>query len=259
MRKPGDVYPSDEVRRKIKPHVRVHHSITNHPRTAAIWQDNDLLARWLRVMMAASEKGAAHTGDRLELRYNELPDCMGVTRVRHARDVLLTLCCHLGWPLRWQDGGRTVQITIRNFAKKQNIAPRQNGVAPRDPARSPLPTPHSPEKKDIVAAQLLLSASPNGGPAQQVTVPEILEAWRRVCVPLGASDVRELTATRVRKLKIRIREHPRFDWWDELFSKITASRFLFGNGTRGWRVTLDWLIENDANAVKVLEGRYEQQ
>ena len=93
----------------------------------------------------------------------------------------------------------------------------------------------------------------------EVTTTEIIEAWRRICVPRGAVDVRELTATRLAKLRIRIREHPTFEWWNELFSRMAHTPFLFGQGARGWRVSLDWLLANDTNATKILEGRYENE
>lgn len=136
----------NDARRQIKPHVKIHHSITNHPKTAEIWQDNDFLARLVRLLMAASEKGAAHTSDVLTLRYNELPDCMGVTRTGPARDRLVTVCCQLGWQLLDNPKARTVQVTIRNFAKKQGLTPhgpRSNGA---DYAVLPSPlTTHTPK------------------------------------------------------------------------------------------------------------------
>lgn len=89
-----------------------------------------------------------------------------------------------------------------------------------------------------------------------VSAQDILEAWERVCVPRGLAAVREFTETRRKKLGLRVREHPSFEWWDELFRRIAASGFLLGNGTKGWKVSFDWLIDNDTNVVKVLEGRY---
>lgn len=91
----------------------------------------------------------------------------------------------------------------------------------------------------------------------EVTPAEILQAWQTVCVPRGAPAVREVTGERQRKLRLRIREHPAFDWWDEVFRRMARSSFLFGNGNTGWRASLDWLIANETNAVKILEGKYD--
>jgi hypothetical protein len=122
------------------------------------------------------------------------------------------------------------------------------------------------KKKDIVSSQkddstLVEIAGENGDSdasgAKLVTPEEIVDAWRRVCVARGAADIRDLTKARREKLKLRLAEHPTFDWWDELFVRITRSSFLFGRGDRGWKITFDWLIGSDTNGVRILEGVYD--
>jgi hypothetical protein len=39
--------------------------------------------------------------------------------------------------------------------------------------------------------------------------------------------------------------------------RAAATPFLAGTGERGWRANFDWLIANDTNARKVLEGLYD--
>ena len=39
--------------------------------------------------------------------------------------------------------------------------------------------------------------------------------------------------------------------------RAAATQFLAGVGGRGWRVSFDWLVANDTNVRKVLEGRYD--
>lgn len=145
------VYPSDESRRKIKPHVRIHHSAQNHPKTAAVWADNDLLALWLRILMRASERGAAHTGDCLTLSRAQVRELAGgppdwrtvVSRWERLRK-------HLGWNTSdLRDTTRTEYVVhVRNFAKKQNLTPHGGGVSLRNSAVSPLPTPHTSSERD---------------------------------------------------------------------------------------------------------------
>ncbi|MDD7731574.1 MAG: helix-turn-helix domain-containing protein [Eubacteriales bacterium] len=72
---------------------------------------------------------------------------------------------------------------------------------------------------------------------------------------VGISRVLKLTNKRKEKLKKRLDEIGE----DELikaFDCIKESDFLQGKNSNGWRVSFDWLIENDTNAVKVLEGKY---
>lgn len=51
--------------------------------------------------------------------------------------------------------------------------------------------------------------------------------------------------------------------WNKVMDKLLASSFLRGevkdkNG-KSWRATFDWLIDNDKNALKVLEGNYDDR
>jgi hypothetical protein len=91
---------------------------------------------------------------------------------------------------------------------------------------------------------------------EQITPEEIIEAWKRICVPLGAPDIKCLNASRRKKLAQRIREHPTYAWWNEVFLHISVSPFLFGAGDRSWRADFDWLIANDTNNVRIVEGIY---
>jgi hypothetical protein len=121
-------------RRRIKPHFKVHHSIQNHPRTTAVYADNDLLAMWLRIGIAASERGAAHTGDVL---YFSIYDLLRFAGLREGepersfkasssvgRDRLQRLSSLLGWLVDPPSRGHPGRLTFRNLAKKQGITTR---------------------------------------------------------------------------------------------------------------------------------------
>jgi hypothetical protein len=149
-----------------------------------VWADNDLLARFVRVLMKASEKGAAHTGDVLTLHFNELPMCMGVTRIAPARRALGALCVSLAWHVVVNDLTRTVQITIRNFAKKQNLAPRLPVVISEETPRLrrlpvPVPTPHSKEQDKKASPSFPeLAESSASGNGLDADVKAILEGTK---------------------------------------------------------------------------------
>lgn len=72
---------------------------------------------------------------------------------------------------------------------------------------------------------------------------------------VGISRVLKLTNKRKEKLKKRLDEIGE-DEFIKAFDCIKESDFLQGKNDNGWRVSFDWLIENDTNAVKVLEGKY---
>jgi hypothetical protein len=93
-----------------------------------------------------------------------------------------------------------------------------------------------------------------------ISVQELFESWNNLCPPLGLSAVRELSPTRKQKAGLRIREHPKVTFWEDVFARIKGSAFLLGrgpkNGKEPWRMDFDWLIDNDTNCIKVAEGRY---
>ena len=208
----------------------------------------------------ASVYGAAHTDDWLTLSAGDIVGLAGRKRYADSELAFRKLCASVEYETRYV--GASIEIKVRNFAKKQNLTPRSPVVSAEETTRLrrlpvPVPTPHSKEE-DIAPAALVLEAE-DAPPADQVSAQEIIEAWRRICVPRGAPDLREITGERKRKLRQRLREHPTFGWWDEVFRRMAQSRFLFGNGKTGWRASFDWLVANDTNAVKILEGKYDDQ
>ena len=54
-----------------------------------------------------------------------------------------------------------------------------------------------------------------------------------------------------------MREPAFADNWPEIITKVAESAFCTGHNDRGWEADIDWLLENDENYVKVLEGKYD--
>ena len=61
-------------------------------------------------------------------------------------------------------------------------------------------------------------------------------------------------SARIQAIDALIRQHGP-EIWDRALDEIRETPFLRGSGSRGWRVTLDWLIAED-HCVAVAEGRY---
>ncbi len=81
--------------------------------------------------------------------------------------------------------------------------------------------------------------------------------WNRAAVLLPKA--RELNATRRRKIRARLRDRT-ISEWGEIFQRMNASPFLRGEiGAGTFRADFDWIIANEGNAVKVLEGRYDNR
>jgi hypothetical protein len=68
--------------------------------------------------------------------------------------------------------------------------------------------------------------------------------------------VKEFTESRRRKVKSRIAGGLTLERFEEIVKRCVATPFLTGDNQRGWRAHFDWLMENDTNAAKVMEGAY---
>ena len=67
-----------------------------------------------------------------------------------------------------------------------------------------------------------------------------------------------MTDSRKAKLRTRWADDTFSEGWPRIIEKIRNSPFLLGD-PGPWKVTFDWLIANDKNFVKVLEGNYDPQ
>jgi predicted phage replisome organizer len=91
-----------------------------------------------------------------------------------------------------------------------------------------------------------------------VPYEEIKELYNSTCKSL--SKVRSVSSTRKRHLKARWQQLDfNIDTFQEAFEKVEASDFCTGKNDRGWKADFDWLIKNDNNIVKVLEGAYDNR
>src|SRR5262245_50673041 len=124
-------YPSDERhnerrRRERRPSFfKVHCSISNHPRTAGLFADNELFAGYVRLGLLCIEKGAAQTSNEVTLTSADLLKIFACEDLRTAQRYLHVLCKTLAWRAGIKTQGRRIVCTIefRNLAKKQGITP----------------------------------------------------------------------------------------------------------------------------------------
>lgn len=84
---------------------------------------------------------------------------------------------------------------------------------------------------------------------------ELAELWNSI---LGSRlpSVMGITDARKTKCKLRLRERP-ISEWRKVFEKMATTPFLLGSNRDGWTASFDWIISNQDNSLKVLEGRYD--
>ena len=88
---------------------------------------------------------------------------------------------------------------------------------------------------------------------------QVAALYREMCPMLPG--VRDLTDARRSAMRARMEHAPEgqiWAMWRELFGHVRRSSFLRGENSRGWRATLDWLI-NPTNFDKVMAGTYDDR
>lgn len=70
--------------------------------------------------------------------------------------------------------------------------------------------------------------------------------------------IKKLNKGRCNKIVIRLGEmDDGIRTMQDVFEKIALSPFLTGKNDRRWYADLDWIIKNDSNWVKIIEGKYD--
>lgn len=91
-------------------------------------------------------------------------------------------------------------------------------------------------------------------PTPTAPVDEFLFAWNENHGDLPA--VRELTKSRKQKLAVRVKQGLTCESFTEAVRLASRTPFCRGENDRHWKLDFDFLIENDTNLTKVLEGKY---
>lgn len=72
--------------------------------------------------------------------------------------------------------------------------------------------------------------------------------------------IKKLNKWRCNKIVVRLGEmDDGIRTMQDVFEKIALSPFLTGKNERKWCADLDWVIKNDSNWVKVMEGKYDEK
>jgi hypothetical protein len=89
----------------------------------------------------------------------------------------------------------------------------------------------------------------------QLAADDLVALWNEIMAKPKVSKLGH--SERLRYVIARLRENADPAWWRAVIERIARSSFLTGGGPRGWRADFDWLVQNDWNAVKVAEGKYD--
>jgi hypothetical protein len=165
-----------------------------------------------------------------------------------------------------QGGNRERQIHTHVCQEEKSVCePHANSIEQRQKPFEENAKANSEDKSKAKSFENVENEAKVSDSTLQATVsPEsLLEIWQQARGELA--EVRALSPERAARCAERI-SHARSKGKDigqflsdfrEAVARSAATPFLCGAGPAGWRANFDWLITNDTNYLKVIEGRYD--
>lgn len=158
----------------------------------------------------------------------------------------------IGKYLPFQNGGKAEYLFIPTMCKHQKI---NHPSAPKYP-------PH-PEAEKYLRATGVLSESSGSSPSQyniiQDKLIKLMERWNTV-MPW---KVQSANTERTKNITKRLKEPMFVEKFDAIMTAVRASNFLSGRKPSPtnphFKADFDWIIANDSNYVKILEGKYDNK
>ncbi len=77
--------------------------------------------------------------------------------------------------------------------------------------------------------------------------------YKQICINFPQPS--KLTYKRIKKAEMRIRSHPKKEFWEKVLKNAEKSKFIRESSF----FNFDWIIKNDDNAVKVFDGNYNKE
>lgn len=91
--------------------------------------------------------------------------------------------------------------------------------------------------------------------SQKYNYDLIVSKYNSIAKECKLTSIYKLSDKRRIKLKARLDEVGEAELLKAI-DKIKESSFLIGNNDRNWKISFDWLINNDNNMIKLLEDKY---
>lgn len=163
---------------------------------------------------------------------------------------VLSICFDLAWPIVKQkflnEEGFYYNERLKqeiDKRKKFTESRRLNGSKPKNES----------EKKETQAKHMD-DHMENENRNENINYNRIVNNYNTICKSL--SKIEKLSDTRKTKIKVRFNQVGGYEGFEKLFNLVQSSPFLIGENKNNWKASFDWLIENDTNYLKVIEGKY---
>lgn len=88
---------------------------------------------------------------------------------------------------------------------------------------------------------------------------EIINSYNSLCNTFFPEVKKEnLADEEINKIKLRLKKHPKKEWWESVFRKLVNTPFLRGENDRNWRPSFMWIFKNNTHALRIYRGDYER-
>ena len=158
-----------------------------------------------------------------------------------------------GWISNLVDQGYIYRKLIKEGKqiKDRRLTPIKENL--NTPIKEKLNTPIKENLKGNTTR--VINNTSNNKDHKKAPYQKIKELYNQICESLPS--VRKMTDRRRKHIRARWEEEENLDIFREAFEKTENSPFLTGDNDRNWTADFDWLIKNDTNFNKVLEGKYD--
>lgn len=157
----------------------------------------------------------------------------------------------------WQEN----YIWSDNFVSNISDAYSRRKVnVPQKPTTKEVNVAHKPDSHMVYAhknTQSKVKYSKEKKSKETVPYQQIKNLYNKICKSLPS--VRKLSDRRKKHIKTRWNEEKNIGTFKTVFEKAEQSSFMTGNNNRNWTADFDWIIKNNNNFNKVLEGKYDDK
>lgn len=187
----------------LRPHVKIHRSVSRHRKTAAIWADVRKRGMLVELWRLAGEAYASRTSNEFVLTS---ADILGITGDRNVTRALRTfdqLMTELSYPCNELVRSQR-RVSVRNFSEKQYGRP-SSGVP------SELKAEAETEEEKIAPATQAFSSSDGSSKASErkASVGKIWPECQKAALEVGGPRWDSLSTARVRFMAARLQERPK--------------------------------------------------
>lgn len=149
---------------RTRPHIKVHLSVIDHPKTSAVWSDLQKRGMLVELWRKAGEKYAAKRADWVPLRPTDRLDIAAESDLSRADVAVKTLCQQLGYAVKRYHNRWEVQV--RKFAKKQGFEGEELQQKLSEPGQE-LPPPNPNPIQNPIPREEKISEAPSAPPAER--------------------------------------------------------------------------------------------